>query len=338
MSAFVFINLYIKMKRILGMGNALVDILIRIDNDDFLKKQNLPKGSMQLVDAYSASKLANATQNLNRTFASGGSAANTIFALSRLGVQTAFVGKVSDDEYGTAFSSDLVNHNVHPLLIVDKNDKMSGFCTALISPDGERTMATYLGVASELNIHDISEDIFKGYDIFHIEGYLLQNHDLIHKAIITAKKHGLEVSLDLASYNIVEENIDFLHTIIEDHVDIVFANEEEATTFSKMSIDDSLSYLADKTKIAVVKVGAKGSLIMGDGKKENIKAFPTNCIDTTGAGDLYASGFLYGYVNKYDMQRCGEIGSYLASQIVEEIGPKFTNKKWDKILEDIKEL
>jgi sugar/nucleoside kinase (ribokinase family) len=212
---------------------------------------------------------------------------------------------------------------------------MSGFCTVLISPDSERTMATYLGVASELNVDDISDELFKGYDIFHIEGYLLQNHDLIHKAIVTAKKLGLEVSLDLASYNIVEENREFLHQIIENHVDIVFANEEEAVTFSQKSIEDSLSYIAEKTKIAVVKVGAKGSYVMQGGQKEVIKPFTANCIDTTGAGDLYASGFLYAYVKGYDLQRCGKTGSYLAAQIVEEIGPKFPQEKWDNILKNI---
>jgi len=322
------------MKKILGMGNALVDILIRIENDDFLKSQNLPKGSMQLVDNQAASKLAEATNKLNRSFVSGGSAANTISALAGLGVETAFIGKVSDDEYGNAFSSDMLKHQALPLLIVD-NGKMSGFCTALISPDGERTMATYLGVASELNVDDISDEIFKGYDIFHIEGYLLQNQDLIEKAIVTAKKHGLEVSLDLASYNIVEENREFLHKIIENQVDIVFANEEEAVAFSQKSIEDSLSYIAEKTKIAVVKVGAKGSFVMKNAQKEDIMPFSADCIDTTGAGDLYASGFLYGYVKGYDLQRCGKIGSYLAAQIVEEIGPKFPSEKWDKILKDI---
>jgi sugar/nucleoside kinase (ribokinase family) len=326
------------MKRVLGMGNALVDILIRIEDDNFLKNQNLPKGSMQLIDAHTASTLAEATHNLPRVFASGGSAANTICGLAKLGVQTAFIGKTGEDEYGNAFSSDMINHQVHPLLIKDKTGKMSGFCTALISPDGERTMATYLGVASELNVNDICGELFNGYDIFHIEGYLLQNHDLIQKAILTAKKQGLEVSLDLASYNIVEENRDFLHEIIENHVDIVFANEEEATAFSQQSIEDSLSYIAKKTKIAVVKVGVKGSFVMHGGQKEIIKPFTANCIDTTGAGDLYASGFLYGYVNGYDLQRCGKTGSYLAAKIVEVTGSKFTCEKWDEILKDINSL
>jgi len=282
--------------------------------------------------------LAVATNNLNRTFVAGGSAANTISALARLGIETAFVGKIGDDEFGAAFSEDMRKNQVFPLLIVEKKDKMSGFCTVLISPDSERTMATYLGVAAELNADDINDDIFKGYAVFHIEGYLLQNHDLILKAILTAKKQGLEVSLDLASYNIVEENRVFLHEIIEKYVDIVFANEEEATAFSKLSIEDSVPYLAEITKIAVVKVGSKGSFIMKDGKKEVIKPFAANCIDTTGAGDLYASGFLYGYVKGYELQYCGKIGSYLASKIVEEIGTKFSNTKWNNILNEIKLL
>ena len=326
------------MKKIIGMGNALVDILIRIDDDSFLKEHNLPKGSMQLVDTQAASALAEATNKFNRTFVAGGSAANTISALARLGVETAFFGKVAGDEYGFAFSADMLKNQVLPLLKVGEKEKMSGFCTVLISPDGERTMATYLGVAAELNADDIYDQLFKGYAVFHIEGYLLQNHDLILKAIQTAKKRGLEVSLDLASYNIVEENRDFLHEIIENHVDIVFANEEEATAFSQLPIEDSVFYLAEKTKIAVVKVGAKGSFVMKNGKKEVVKPFAANCIDTTGAGDLYASGFLYGYVNGYELAHCGKIGSYLAAQIVEEIGPKFPDIKWGNILKEIKLL
>jgi sugar/nucleoside kinase (ribokinase family) len=326
------------MKKILGIGNALVDVLIRINDDDFLKTHHLPKGSMQLVDFNAASALAKATNTLNRTITSGGSAANTVFNLSRLGAETAFIGKIGNDEYGKAFSSDLRNHNVSPRLIIDKENKMSGFCTVFISPDGERTMATHLGVASELNINDISEDIFKGYDILHVEGYLLQNIDLIYGVMKMAKKQGLKISLDFASYNIVKNNRDFLHSLIDEFVDIAFANEEEATTFSEKSVDDSLPYIAEKTDIAVVKIGSKGSLIMQNGQKEIITAHPANCVDTTGAGDMYASGFLYGYAKGYDLQQCGTIGSYLAAQIVEEIGPKFSNETWIKLQENGKEL
>ncbi len=325
------------MKKVLGMGNALVDVLIRMENDYFIQQQNLPKGSMQLVDFNFASQLHKATQGLDRTIISGGSAANTIFGLSRLGVSSAFLGKVSDDEYGSAFKSDLYAHKVKTHLIIDK-EKLSGFCTAFISPDGERTMATHLGVASELNAEDIPHDIFNDYDLLHIEGYLLQNHNLIKQAITTAKKHNLEVSLDLASYNVVEDNLDFLHELIEEYVDIVFANEEEATALTKKSPEKALHEIAKKAKIAVVKIGSEGSWIMQDKQKEKIQPFAANCVDTTGAGDLYASGFLYGYVNNYDLQRAGTIGSYLAAQIVEEIGPKFPKERWKEIIKQIGKL
>ncbi|MDR0367562.1 MAG: adenosine kinase [Bacteroidales bacterium] len=325
------------MKKILGIGNALVDVLIRIENDHFLDQQNLPKGSMQLVDYHFASQLHKATSELDRSFVSGGSAANTISGLSRMGVNTAFIGKVSNDEYGSAFSSDLQAHNVKTHLITD-HGKLSGFCTAFISPDGERTFATHLGVASDLKPEDIPCDIFNDYDILHIEGYLLQNHALIEKAIQTAKEHNMEVSLDLASYNVVEENADFLHTLIEEYVDIVFANEEEAVALTKKSPEEALHVIAEKAKIAIVKIGSEGSWIMQEKQKEKIRPFVANCVDTTGAGDLYASGFLFGYANDYPLQHAGTIGSYLAAQIVEEIGPKFPAAKWDVILKNMEEL
>lgn len=321
------------------MGNALVDILIRIDTDDFLRKHHLSKGSMQLVDADFAFELAEATSQFDKTFVAGGSAANTISGLARLGVATAFVGKVSEDEYGSAFSSDMRTHNVNPRLIVEKGaNKMSGFCTTLISPDGERTFATHLGVASELEAKDIEEAIFKGYTLLHIEGYLVQNHDLIHNAIKSAKKQGLEVSLDLASYNVVDQNRDFLQHLIEEYVDIVFANEEEATTLTHLSVEDSVCYLAKRAKVAIVKIGAQGSWVMSGEQKERIAAFPAKRIDTTGAGDLYASGFLYGYIQNDTLHRCGQIGSYLASKIVEIVGTKFTENTWKMLLEAIKHL
>ena len=318
------------MKKVLGMGNALVDILIRIVDDSFLKNQNLPKGSMQLVDAAFAAQLSVATQGMTRTFASGGSAANTICGLAKLGVPTAFLGKTADDENGAAFGSDMKSHDVDTLLKKSITTS-SGFCTAFISPDGERTFATYLGAALELNADDIGDDVFKDCDILHIEGYLLQNHKLIRKAIVSAKRLGLEVSLDLASYNVVEENREFLTELIEKYVDIVFANEEEAQALTGLDAEKSLEYLASKVKIAIVKTGSKGSWVMMGDRKEQIAVYPTQVIDTTGAGDLYASGFLYAYVNGLDLKQAGEIGSFLASKIVAVVGPKIPEQQWDEI-------
>ena len=325
------------MKKVLGMGNALVDILIRMDDDSFLKNHHLPKGSMQLIDAGLAQQLSEVTQGMHRTFASGGSAANTICGLAKLGVPTAFLGKTADDENGAAFGSDMKAHGVD-ILLKKSIITSSGFCTAFISPDGERTFATYLGAALELSAEDISTEIFNECNILHIEGYLLQNHKLIRKAIVTAKRLGLEVSLDLASYNVVEENREFLTELIEKHTDIVFANEEEACALTGLDAEKSLEYLASKAKAAIVKVGAKGSWVMMGGRKEQIDACPTQLIDTTGAGDLYASGFLYGYVNGLDLKQCGKTGSFLASKIVAVVGTKLPQQQWDEIKTEIAQL
>ena len=318
------------MKKVLGMGNALVDILIRLENDAFLAEHNLPKGSMQLIDADFAQQLQVVTNKMARIFASGGSAANTICGLAKLGVPTAFLGKTADDENGTAFGSDMKAHGVDTLL-KKSTSTSSGFCTAFISPDGERTFATYLGAALELNADDITDDLFKGCDIFHIEGYLLQNHELIRKAILSAKRLVLEVSLDLASYNVVEENREFLTELVEKYTDIVFANEEEAHAFTGLDAEKSLEYFSSKVKTVIVKVGSKGSWLMSGNRKERVHVYPTQVVDTTGAGDIYASGFLYAYVNGLDLKQCGEIGSFLASKIVAVIGSKFPEQQWDDI-------
>ena len=325
------------MKKVLGMGNALVDILIRLEDDSFLAEHNLPKGSMQLVDAAFAQQLSVVTNNMKRTFASGGSAANTICGLAKLGVPTAFIGKTTDDENGAAFGSDMKAHGVD-ILLKKSITTSSGFCTAFISPDGERTFATYLGAALELNADDISDDLFNGCDILHIEGYLLQNHKLIRKAIVSAKRLGLEVSLDLASYNVVVENREFLTELIEKYTDIVFANEEEVAALTGLDTEKSLEYLASKVKIAIVKVGSKGSWVMSGDKKERIDVYPTQLVDTTGAGDIYASGFLYGYVNGLDLQQCGKIGSFLASKIVAVVGPKFPEQQWVEIKGRVRQI
>ena len=169
------------------------------------------------------------------------------------------------------------------------------------------------------------------YDIFHIEGYLVQNHELIETAVKLAKKAGLLVSIDLASYNVVEANLEFLHKIIEKYVDIVFANEEEAKAFSGKEPMEALKELATKCEIAVVKIGSKGSLIRQGREIVEIKAIPANPIDTTGAGDLFASGFLYGHSLGMPLRRCGEIGAILAGNVIEVMGSKMTAAQWNGI-------
>jgi sugar/nucleoside kinase (ribokinase family) len=322
------------MKKILGIGNALVDILVQLPNDEPLHKLELPKGSMQLIDQTTMKRISDATSLLEKHVATGGSASNTSVALARLGCNVGFIGKVGHDELGSFYSDDLTNNNVTPHLL--KSDLPSGRCNVLISTDSERTMATYLGAAVTLNADDLNIETFRQYDILHIEGYLVQNYDLITRAGQLAKEAGLMVSIDLASYNIVAENINFLQDFVAKYVDIVFANEEEATTFTQLPAEQAVHAIAQQASLAIVKVGAKGSYIKQGDTLLHIPAEKVKPIDTTGAGDVYAAGFLYGYANNLPLSRCAEIGTLCAAQVIEEIGAKITPERWEKIHDKLK--
>ena len=322
------------MKKILGIGNALVDILVQLPNDEPLHKLELPKGSMQLIDQTTMKRISDATSLLEKHVATGGSASNTSVALARLGCNVGFIGKVGHDELGSFYSDDLTNNNVTPHLL--KSNLPSGRCNVLISTDTERTMATYLGAAVTLNADDLNIETFRQYDILHIEGYLVQNYNLITRAGQLAKEAGLMVSIDLASYNIVAENIDFLKDFVAKYVDIVFANEEEATAFTKLPAEQAVHAIAQQASLAIVKVGSKGSYIKHDDTLLHIPAEKVKPIDTTGAGDVYAAGFLYGYANNLPLKRCAEIGTLCAAQVIEEIGAKITPERWQKIHDKLK--
>ncbi len=264
---------------------------------------------------------------------SGGSASNTINGISCLGAKAGFIGKVGKDRIGEFYIKDTLLNGVTPHLI--QSDTPSGQCLILVSEDGERTMCTYLGAAAELEADELDPEIFKEYDIFHIEGYLIQNHELLTHAMQLAKQAGLKVSLDLASYNVVDDNIDFLKEIITQYVDIIFANEEEARSFTGEEPLKALDILAEYAPVAVVKVGRGGSHIKSANQVYHIQARESACVDTTGAGDLYASGFLYALACDYPLDTCGKLGSLIAGNIVEVIGAKMEENVWKKIYEEI---
>jgi sugar/nucleoside kinase (ribokinase family) len=317
------------MHKVLGFGNALVDLMTRIDNDGLLENFGLPKGSMILVDEDRASFITHATSSFDRTFTSGGSAANTIHGLAKLGVPAGYLGKVGNDEFGQIFKNDLVSSGIESTLLVGK--ALTGRAIALMSPDAERTFAVYLGAAIELCAEDITPKLFEGYTIFHIEGYLVQNRELITRAIQLAKAAGLIVSIDLASFNVVSENLEFLQNIVKQYVDIVFANEEEAKSFTGLEPLDALHHIAQHCTTAVVKIGKQGSYVKHDGQVYTIGVIRAQNIDTTGAGDLYAAGYLYGYIKGYAPDTCGQIGSILAGAVIEHVGAKIPDSKWEEL-------
>ncbi|MDI3526257.1 MAG: hypothetical protein PWR03_440 [Tenuifilum sp.] len=324
------------MAKYIGLGNALVDILVQLPNDSKLSELDLPKGSMQLVDINRMQDILSQIEGLDRTLAAGGSAANTINGLANLGADAAFIGKIGNDSFGLAFAEDLEKNNIKPVMLKGKAE--SGRALAFITPDSERTFAVYLGAAIEMIPSDITPDLFNGYTHFHIEGYLVQNHDLIRKAVEVAKHAGCIVSLDLASYNVVEENKGFLQDIISKHVDIVFANEEEAKAFTGESPEEALHVIGNLVDIAVVKLGSQGSLIKNKGVVTKVGVIDVKSIDSTGAGDLYASGFLYGLSKGLSMDKCGKIGAILSGHVIEVLGPKMDAQRWEKVLSMVREV
>jgi sugar/nucleoside kinase (ribokinase family) len=321
------------MKKILGIGNALVDVMTIINSDAILEKFGLPKGSMQLVDNSKSSMIKSETVNFNRILTSGGSAANTIHGLAMLGVQTGFIGSVGKDELGDFFENDMKNAGIKTSL--SRRNSVTGTAVALISADSERTFATHLGAAVELDAADLNPDSFEGYDILYFEGYLIINKLLVETACRIAKEKKMKIAIDLASYNVVESNLSAFKEIIDKYVDIVFANEEEARSLTGMQPEEALNSISEYCEIAVIKVGSEGSWIKRGEEIVKIGTDKVNLIDTTGAGDLYASGFLYGYASDFDLARCGVLGSHTAGKVIEIVGARMNEERWNNIKKSI---
>lgn len=326
------------MKSILGIGNALTDILAVLPDETLLKTYHLPKGSMQHVDMETGDKIWQALKPLGVKYVAGGSAANTITCTSIFGMPSSFIGKIGDDELGLLFKSDQEQYGVNTMLL--KSEHSSGRSMVFVSGgNAERTFAVYLGAALDLVPEDLKPDYFEGHDYFHIEGYLVQNQALIRKAVELAHDAGCIISLDMASYNVVESNNAFLHDIIDRYVDIVFANETEAKAFTKLpDPKKSLEEISTHCKIAVVKVGKDGSWVRSGDEEYQIPAWPAEPVDATGAGDTYAAGFLYAHSLGMPLKVCGEIGSIIAAKVVEVIGTKMDVNRWKEADKQISQL
>jgi sugar/nucleoside kinase (ribokinase family) len=324
------------MKSILGIGNALTDILALLESDEMLDKFHLPKGSMQHVDRETGDKIWQLLKQMGVQLVAGGSAANTITGTAVLGMKSGFIGKVGNDELGSLFKSDQERNGICSTLL--RGRAASGRAMVFITaPNAERTFAVYLGAAIELVPEDLDIEMFRGYDYFHIEGYLVQNQDLVRRAVELARENGMIISIDLASYNVVESNDAFLHDIVENYVDIVFANETEAESFTGLQPKEALDEIAKMCKIAVVKIGKEGSMVKSGDEYFYIEAWPADTKDATGAGDIYAAGFLFAHANDCSLKECGDIGSIVAAKVVEVIGPKIDIPRWKLAKQEIRE-
>lgn len=326
------------MGKIIGMGNALTDVLVTLKDDSLLHTLGLPKGSMQLIGEEKLAEINEHFARLHTHVVTGGSAGNTILALANLGAPTGFIGKVGKDKYGEFYKEQGTALGIEEKLFV--SDRLpSGVASALISPDGERTFGTHLGAAASLKAEELSAELFKGYTYLYIEGYLVQDHEMILRAIELAKEAGLHICIDLASYNIVEEDLEFFTLIINKYADIVFANEEEAKALTGKEPTEALDEISKTCSIAIVKLGEKGSSIKKGSQTIYIEAQSVDkVIDTTGAGDYYAAGFLYGLRAGYALDVCAQIGSILASAIIQTVGASLSKEKWDEIKLNIQSL
>ena len=230
---------------------------------------------------------------------------------------------------GQLFREGCTRFGVIPHLIESQED--TGVAITFISSNAERTFATYLGAAATMQPNEVDEQILDNYDIIHIEGYLIFNHELILTVCQKAKKHGLQISMDMASYNLIESNLDFVKMLLRDYVDIIFANEEEAKAFAGVENVEALHVLSESCPIAIVKVGKDGSYIKMNGEVTAISPVDAQRVDTTGAGDIYASGFLYGYINGYNALKSGNLASYLSSRLIEYVGAKLPDEVWSEV-------
>ena len=315
---------------IAGVGSALVDICLQ-ESDTFLTSSGAAKGGMTLVESSFIKELLE--KSLQKpTIVPGGSACNTILGIGRLGGNARFVGKKGLDELGILFENGLKSHNVDPLLMTSALP--TGHVLSIITPDAQRSMFTYLGASSQTHPTEITPSLFKNTVLVHLEGYLLFNQALIMAALKAAKAAGAFISLDLASFTVVESAKELLEEICREYVDILIANEDEARAFTGCNDEqDGLKILASKSKIAVLKVGKRGSYIAHNGKYITIQphgdGFPV--IDTTGAGDLWVAGFLYGLMHGYSLEKCGELGSACGYEVCKVVGATIPNAGWKRI-------
>ncbi|WP_300669789.1 adenosine kinase [Desulfoluna sp.] len=316
---------------IVGVGSALMDLLV-FEDDAFLKGISDVKGGMTLVDAsFADGVLDKVTSEV--TVVPGGAACNTIVGVGRLNGRATFVGKRGRDSYGDSFEKDLEKNGVTPNLVT--SDTSTGRVLSIITPDAQRSMFTYLGAASELIPDEITPEKFKDAAIVLIEGYLVFNQDLMRKTLRAAKDAGAAVAMDLASFTVVEEALDFIKAEVIPSVDILIANEDEARAFTGTADEaTALSAMSQCADVAVLKLGARGSRIaVGGVVTEIAPVVGVDIVDTTGAGDLWAAGFLYGLVMGYSVDICGRIASACGYEVCRVTGADIPEEGWARIQE-----
>lgn len=326
----IFGKMDARKEKVTGIGSALIDILARED-DAFVQRVGALKGGM----TYAEKAFIDESVGLASTppqVVPGGSACNTVVGVSRLGGKAQFVGKCGNGPMGRLFREGLERQGVASSLF--NSDSFTGRVLSIITPDAQRSMLTYLGASAETLPEEVVPELFEDAAIVHIEGYLLFNRELIATVLKAARQAGAVISLDLASFNVVEEARDILPDLVGQYVDILLANEDEAYAYTgEKDESESIRQLAAHVDLAVLKVGPRGSLVAhgGDILATGAKGNGQHAVDTTGAGDLWASGFLYGLSKRLPLTQCMDIASVCGYEVCQVMGASIPDERWTAI-------
>ena len=307
--------------KILGIGNAIVDVICKVD-DNFIEQNNLTKSTMKLF--FDENEFQNLLKNLKiEKTVSGGSVANSIVGISQLGDKSGFIGKISDDEFGANYEEGLKKENVEYFYSKKKEELPTGTCLILVTPDSERTMCTFLGTAGKINENDVSSDAIKKSEIIFLEGYLWDEGEpkkAFDKAINNAKK----VAMSLSDLFCVDRHKPHFLNLVKNKLDITFANEQEITSLiDAKNFDEVINFSKQLNKLLVITRGEKGAVaIKGNEVFESNIHQNLKIVDLTGAGDLFAAGFLHGYINNLSTKECLEKGTEMSSKVIQQIGAR----------------
>ncbi len=326
-------------KKVLGVGSALLDILVNVD-DEFLKKVGGEKGGMVMIDAATADNLIQSLPSFQKVI--GGSAANTLAGLQHLKMQTALLGKVGADAEGDYYCEEFKRIGGDISCFKKNPEVRTGRCISLITPDTERTMRTDLGAAATFKVTEITADDFRDVAHMHIEGYMMFNMDVFMHVLKLAKDCGATVSLDFASFEVVRIFRDKLDDILRRYVDVVFANEDETREFfgikGELDPHKAAGDLLEFCGTAAVKLGKRGACIRNAHETAVVGSELVTAVDTTGAGDLWQAGFLYAWLNGYSLETAGKMGAILGGEVVQVIGASIPPYRWDSVKTRFKKL
>ena len=312
-------------KKILGIGNAIVDVFVKVD-DNFLSKNNLTKGSMKLIEKEEFEILKN-TIKIEKIEA-GGSVANTMAGIAYLGGNSSFIGKISFDGFGKIYKKSLEKINVNFLYSEKKENLLTGTSIIFITPDSERTMCTYLGISSQLSKDDINEDHIKNHEIILLEGYLWDkgiSEEMFKYVIRLAKKNNIQMAMSLSDIFCVNRHREDFLELLKNDLNILIGNENEINELmQKNNLLDSINELKKINKLIIITRSENGSVAILNNKITNCESIKVEKIlDLTGAGDLFASGFFKEYIDQSNTKKCLETGSEMAAKIIQKIGARF---------------